>query len=367
VFRCFTISTIFHCALIIGMLVLSFIAPPTPKITQTTIINLNPNTRGTPGLPEGDPNLAPNAGGGMKAQDAPADNEEPAPTPKPASTPRPAATPAPHKTKPTEAKKQIVKPKTTPLPKPQQVAEKKAPTVKKAAPVKKVAAATSKKKIVIPDKNKPIMEKPKPKETPAPEPEAQEVATEVTENAAPTVPDSQEVAEFDSKADVKPDVPAAPDVPEPPDAGPAVPAVGPGGNGTGQKLSPHGALSGGIGTGTGTGMPGGGGGSGGTTGGYGYGSILSSLAQTYFAIVLQKIEENFKLPYSRPGVQCLVQFQIEKTGQITNIQVVKSSGFPNLDNLAVQALQMTRLPALYDGIQAPSLPVSLTFNYEKKN
>ena len=93
------------------------------------------------------------------------------------------------------------------------------------------------------------------------------------------------------------------------------------------------------------------------------GSIPNGLLQTYLAIVKQRIEEYFKLPYPRPGVQCVIQFQIEKDGTInsSSIKIVNPSGFSNLDSLAVQTLVSTRLPPLYDGMKTESLPVIVTF------
>ena len=351
-FRFFTISTALHCGAILILLVLGFIAPPMRKIPPRMFVNLSPFNRGTPGLPPGDPNPRPAAVApepeSPKATPAPEKKaEEPAPTPAPTPAATPQSTPAP----PRPTQPPIVQPKKTPEPKSEPVITKKAPpTVKEAKPAKKVAEA-AKKKIIKPDKNKLVQPTHTPKPTPEPAPEDAVVA-DVTEAAQPVQPQEHQTAEFNAPAvPVQPPAPAPVKTPAP---------AGAGGAGTAQKASPGGALKGGIGP------AGGGGGNGGNGPGFGYGQMINDLAQTYFAVVLARLEENFRPPYASPGVQCVVQFVIEKTGTISNIKIVQPTGREGLDHFAVQALESTKLPELYDGMRISSLPVIITFSYDNK-
>ena len=350
-FRRFTISAFLHCILIVGLFILSFISPRIKILPPTMIITGYGGTMGDPNKPMGRPPVAEEA-----PAEAPAPKPSPAPTaapkkeepaPTPAATPKPAATPAPPK--PTHTP--IVQPKKTPVPTPVVPVKKNpVPTLKKPAQIKKMPETA--KKIVRRDKTQELVKAihtPAPTPIPTPEPEPPAVVEDVTSNEQPVVPQERQVAE-------------APKVPPPPAI---TPSTGPGGTGAGQRMSPGHTIKGGIAV---PGQLGNGGGSNSTDPGYGNGSILNGLAQTYFAIVLQRIEENFKLPYTRPGVQCMIQFMIEKDGTInsSSIKIIKPSGFTNLDTLAVQALEVTKLPPLYDGMKINSLPVILTFNYENK-
>jgi TonB family protein len=61
----------------------------------------------------------------------------------------------------------------------------------------------------------------------------------------------------------------------------------------------------------------------------------------------------------------MMQFTILRNGTIQAPQVEKSSGFAVLDNSAMRALQLTRLPPLPAAFENPSLTVHLRFDYTR--
>ena len=60
-----------------------------------------------------------------------------------------------------------------------------------------------------------------------------------------------------------------------------------------------------------------------------------------------------------------MQFTILRNGGIQSPQVEKSSGFVVLDNAAMRALQLTRLPPLPAAFENPTLTVHLRFDYQR--
>jgi TonB family protein len=60
-----------------------------------------------------------------------------------------------------------------------------------------------------------------------------------------------------------------------------------------------------------------------------------------------------------------MQFTIQRNGTISSTQVERSSGFTVLDNSAMRALQLTRLPPLPAAFQNPTLTVHLRFDYTR--
>jgi TonB family protein len=60
-----------------------------------------------------------------------------------------------------------------------------------------------------------------------------------------------------------------------------------------------------------------------------------------------------------------MQFTILRNGMIQSPQVEKSSGFVVLDNAAMRALQLTRLPPLPGAFGNPTLTVHLRFDYQR--
>lgn len=372
-FRCTIISAFLHGLLIGGMLLLSLFGPPHRKqqITEISISFSGGAKDKKPGIsPQAlaaeNSEPAPAATPAPTAAPTPAKKAEPAPTPAPKITPRPSPrppspTPAPRLTPvpPQPTKPPIVVPKVTPKPTPAVVATKTPPpTVKTPVPhINSVAP----RKIIVPKKKRAELVElshapvptPTPKATPAPAVPTDELANAVEQNAKPAVPPAQpQVAEFPNPDQAPPSVPVP--------ASPAPTPTGTGGKGTAIKASPGSALSGSLV------VPGGEGGGNGGSGPAGTGSILNSVSQTYFLSVMMRIEENFKLANAYPGVTCQVQFTIQKDGTITDIKLIRKSGYENLDALAIQALNMTKLPALYDGMQRTSLPVILTFDFAKK-
>lgn len=349
-----------HAVMIVGLLILAFFSPPFRYKTPPTI------KIGFVG-PGNNPNLPPGSPGPLVASVNPAQPDSPAPAPSPAPTPQakkeapaptpapkatPAATPRPQVTPPPKpVQTPIIKPTQAPTPKPQTTPKPATPPTVK-APVENKKPAVAPRKVFKKKSEQKLVEishTPVPTPTPkaTPEPKTEEISGTVGDSA-PAIPSETRVAEAS---------PVAPPLPLPP--APVAPLItGPGGTGSAQKVSTGGSISGGITTAGGTGNGGGGGGG---------GTLLSSLSQTYLAILINRVEENFKPPFSRPGVLCQIQFVIEKSGAISNIQIVKPTGVESLDHLAVQALEMTRLPALYDGMDVTSLPVIITFDFNKKS
>jgi TonB family protein len=60
-----------------------------------------------------------------------------------------------------------------------------------------------------------------------------------------------------------------------------------------------------------------------------------------------------------------MQFTILRNGVIENPRVEKSSGFAVLDNSAMRALQLTRIPPLPAAFENPTLTVHLRFDYTR--
>jgi hypothetical protein len=99
------------------------------------------------------------------------------------------------------------------------------------------------------------------------------------------------------------------------------------------------------------------------------GDTLASLNQTYFLMVLRRLEENFKPPINRAGVTCRVSFRILKDGTLIAPRIVggtESMG-QGLSIYAIQAIEKTgRVPPLYEGIRENYLDVIVTFNFSPK-
>lgn len=94
---------------------------------------------------------------------------------------------------------------------------------------------------------------------------------------------------------------------------------------------------------------------------------MEKLGSAYYSIALFQIQQNFKPPRTRPGITCEVQFRIMRNGEIRNIRVVESTGYPDLDQSAMRALQVTaRLPELYDTFPDEFIDVRVTFDFEKE-
>lgn len=62
-------------------------------------------------------------------------------------------------------------------------------------------------------------------------------------------------------------------------------------------------------------------------------------AQSYVALISQRIEQNWSRPPSaRTGMQCELLIRLVPTGQVVNVDVVKSSGNAAFDRSAIQAV-----------------------------
>ena len=85
----------------------------------------------------------------------------------------------------------------------------------------------------------------------------------------------------------------------------------------------------------------------------------------YLSLMIQRIRANWN---ERPGPVGLttVRFTIQRSGDITNVAVEKSSGNPVLDTNAQRALLLTRqLPPLPAAFPNPTLTVFLNFEYTR--
>lgn len=92
----------------------------------------------------------------------------------------------------------------------------------------------------------------------------------------------------------------------------------------------------------------------------------SGLGENYNRMALQNISRQFKPPFNRVGVQCVVQFKIFRNGEIRDIEVIQSTGRNDLDNAARKALIDTgRLQPLYDGIPGMFKQVQVSFDFQK--
>ncbi len=60
-----------------------------------------------------------------------------------------------------------------------------------------------------------------------------------------------------------------------------------------------------------------------------------------------------------------LRFTIARDGTVQAPQVEKPSGFIALDNSALRAVQITRLPALPAAFDNPSLTVHMRFDYQR--
>lgn len=63
-------------------------------------------------------------------------------------------------------------------------------------------------------------------------------------------------------------------------------------------------------------------------------------AQSYVALIAQRVEQNWSRPPSaRAGMQCVLLIQLVPTGQVVNVTVVQSSGNAAFDRSAEQAVK----------------------------
>ena len=91
----------------------------------------------------------------------------------------------------------------------------------------------------------------------------------------------------------------------------------------------------------------------------------SDLPGYYAETARMRIRQNFvAMQYQRQNRQCEVSFVVQRDGMITDIQVIESTGNPDLDRLAVAAMERTRqLARLPSYIKEPSIQLVVTFDF----
>ena len=90
------------------------------------------------------------------------------------------------------------------------------------------------------------------------------------------------------------------------------------------------------------------------------------LPSYYLSYARSKIESNFRLTRSRryEGMLCRVQFRVNREGKIYDIRVVRSTGKPELDRFAVEAVEETgKLGPLPDSIRDSSIIITANFDF----
>jgi TonB family protein len=98
--------------------------------------------------------------------------------------------------------------------------------------------------------------------------------------------------------------------------------------------------------------------------------VQENLPDYYLLLATQKIESNFKLTRSQrfAGVYCVVEFSINKNGEISGAKVVKSTGQPALDRFALEAVERTAsLGPLPDTTREASIIITATFEYSPES
>ena len=112
--------------------------------------------------------------------------------------------------------------------------------------------------------------------------------------------------------------------------------------------------------GQGFGLSGGGGGTG------GYLDVANFCCPEYLAHMVDTINQRWDYRQQAAG-RTVMKFIIQRDGQLTNIEMEKSSGYPALDLMANRALVLTKqLPPLPGAFSEPSLTVHLVFEYQRQ-
>lgn len=128
-----------------------------------------------------------------------------------------------------------------------------------------------------------------------------------------------------------------------------------GGSSSGTRLSQGGGGAGGTGT---AGNPGGGGGR------PGIDAIREPDFGPYMRDLQRRIKMNWDPPKGNESKRVVLLFKIAKDGRLLNCSVFKSSGLPNADNAALNAVKLTApfrpLPAEFKG---QSIDIQFTFDY----
>ena len=133
------------------------------------------------------------------------------------------------------------------------------------------------------------------------------------------------------------------------------PSLAPTGGGSGTRLAKGGGGSSGTGN---IGNPGGGGGA------PGIDAIREPDFGPYMRELQRRIKMNWDPPKGNESKRVVLLFKIAKDGRLLSCRVFKSSGLPNADKAAINAVQLTApfrpLPAEY---KASSIDIQFTFDY----
>ena len=98
------------------------------------------------------------------------------------------------------------------------------------------------------------------------------------------------------------------------------------------------------------------------------GDPAADAVSKYFGEVVTKIYKNWKDPVGGGDGKVEVSFSVFPRGNIAMPKIVKSSGDPRLDNLAIRAVKnAVPLPPFPQEIKEPNLPFILGFDYVPKN
>jgi TonB family protein len=104
-------------------------------------------------------------------------------------------------------------------------------------------------------------------------------------------------------------------------------------------------------------------------GGFGSGSYLDVAdfcCPEYLSTMLSLIRRNWDERQQAAGTT-VIRFVIQRSGQITDITVERSSGYAALDFMAERSLRITQqLPPLPAGYTGQTLPVHLVFEYNRR-
>lgn len=143
------------------------------------------------------------------------------------------------------------------------------------------------------------------------------------------------------------------------------PSLAPVGNGSGSgNRSGYGTSKSGTGTGYGSGSGAGGGNPGGGGGRPGIDAIREPNFGPYMKELQRRIKNTWDPPKGNESKRVVLLFKIAKDGRLLNCRVHKSSGLPNADKAAINAVQMAApfrpLPPEFKG---QSIDIQFTFDY----
>jgi TonB family protein len=104
-------------------------------------------------------------------------------------------------------------------------------------------------------------------------------------------------------------------------------------------------------------------------GGFGSGSYLdvaNFCCPEYLSTMLTLIRRNWDERQQAAGTT-VMKFTIQRSGELTDVVVERSSGYPALDFMAERSLRITRqLPPLPSAFTEPSLTVHLVYEYNRR-